>query len=313
LKAPRSGQRRRGAGARTGRKRLQALVLAGIVSMAGTASAQDTRWDGLLSNSNWYVAIPNLVAYASGNRSTTSNPFPIGDQTLWALGTATNGVFTGQSEATFAIGSTVTAPTASSMQGIVTEAGQIRIQFTSAGSPTIVGIGQMRDIGGVPLMEMQMITGTSLLVTHWADMAPYNPAVFTPPSPTQYVPADITSPQWRWTAGTTWQVSSPSVFGTATPGTFKITGYSNGYYWGVGAAPLDSLVGNYTVLGSMTPEGNVLFSLLFGTSLDSLSGQITGDATTGNMALRAYTLSGPVGAPTLASIMPVSASAAGQT
>jgi hypothetical protein len=150
------------------------------------------------------VAIPNLVAYASGNRNTTSNPFPIGDQTLWALGTATNGVFTGQSEATFAIGSTVTAPTTSSMQGIVTDAGQIRIQFTSAGSPTIVGIGQMREIGGVPLMEMQMITGTSLLVTHWAYMAPYNPAVFTPPSPTQYVSADVTSPQWRWTAGTTW-------------------------------------------------------------------------------------------------------------
>ena len=281
--------------------------------MAGTASAQDTCWDGLLSNSNWYVAIPNLVAYASGNRSLTSNPFPIGDQTLWALGTATNGVFTGQSEATFAIGSTVTAPTTSSMQGIVTEAGQIRIQFTSADSPTIVGIGQMREIGGVPLMEMQMITGSSLLVTHWAYMAPYNPAVLTPPSPTQYVPADITSPEWRWTAGTTWQVSSPTVFGTATPGTFKITGYSNGYYWGVGAAPLDSVVGNFTVLGSMTPEGNVLFSLLFGTSLDSLSGQITGDATTGSMALRGYTLSGPTGAPTLASIMPVSTIAPGQT
>ena len=281
--------------------------------MAGTASAQDTCWDGLLSNSNWYVAIPNLVAYASGNRSLTSNPFPIGDQTLWALGTATNGVFTGQSEATFAIGSTVTAPTTSSMQGIVTEAGQIRIQFTSADSPTIVGIGQMREIGGVPLMEMQMITGSSLLVTHWAYMAPYNPAVLTPPSPTQYVPADITSPEWRWTAGTTWQVSSPTVFGTATPGTFKITGYSNGYYWGVGAAPLDSVVGNFTVLGSMTPEGNALFSLLFGTSLDSLSGQITGDATTGSMALRGYTLSGPTGAPTLASIMPVSTIAPGQT
>ena len=313
MKAPRSGRRRRSARRKGRGARLSALVLAGVVSTTATASAQDTRWDGLLSNSNWYVAIPNLVAYASGNRNTTSNPFPIGDQTLWALGTATNGVFTGQSEATFAIGSTVTAPTTSSMQGIVTDAGQIRIQFTSAGSPTIVGIGQMREIGGVPLMEMQMIAGTSLLVTHWAYMAPYNPAVFTPPSPTQYVSADVTSPQWRWTAGTTWQVSSPTVFGTATPGTFKITGYSNGYYWGVGAAPLDSPVGNFTVLGSMTPEGNVLFSLLFGASLDSLSGQITGDATTGNMALRAYTLSGPVGAPTLASIMPVSTIAAGQT
>lgn len=282
--------------------------------MATTASAQDSRWDAILSNSNWYVPVPGLVAYASSNSGVTINPIPIGDQTLWALGTATNGVFSGQSLVSFAIGGVVTPPGTSSMQGIVTEAGQIRIAFSSSDSPTIIGIGQMREIGGVPLMEMQMITGSSLLITHWAYMTPYNPAVFTPPSPTQYVTADVTSPEWRWTAGTTWQVTSPTVFGTATPGTFKITNYSNGYYWGVGAAPLDSTVGNYTVLGSMTPEGNVLFSLLFGAeSLESLSGQITGDATTGNMVLRAYTLSGPTGAPTLADIMSVSTIAPGQT
>ncbi len=285
-----------------------------MMSLATPAWAQDTRWDALLSNTNWYVPIPNLVAYTGGNRSLNSNPIPIGDQTLWALGNVNNGAFSGQSVATFATGSTVTTPSNSSMQGIVTEAGQIRIQFTAEGSPTIIGIGQMREVGGVPLMEMQMITGSSVLVTHWAYMAPYNPAVFTPPSPTLYVPADITSPEWRWTAGTTWKVTSPTVFGTAAPGTFKITNYSNGYYWGVGAAPLDSATGNFTVLGSMTPEGNVLFSLLFGgTSLESLSGQITGDATTGNMVLRAYTLSGPTGAPTLADIMSVSTIAAGQT
>lgn len=310
--------RRRGVRVKLGRKRtavrVAALAVAGLVSLAAPASAQVTRWDALLSNTNWYVPVPYLVAYESGNRSLTSNPIPIGDQTLWALGSVNQGVFSGQSVASFAIGSTVTAPSSSSMQGIVTESGQIRIQFTAAGSPTIIGIGQMREVGGVPLMEMQMITGSSVLVTHWAYMTPYNPAVFTPPSPSQYVAANVTSPQWRWTAGTTWQVTSPTVFGTAAPGTFKITDYSNGYYWGVGAAPLDSAAGNFTVLGSMTPEGNVLFSLLFGgTSLESLSGQITGDATSGSMALRAYTLSGPVGAPSSASIMSISTVAAGQT
>ncbi len=311
-------KRRRGVMLKRSRKRMLALVVAGIGSIAAPvaapASAQDTRWDAILSNSNWYVPVPNLIAYTGGNRSLTSNPIPIGDQTLWALGTASSGVFSGQSVASFAIGSTVTTPSNSSMQGIVTEAGQIRIAFTSSGSPTIIGIGQMREVGGVPLMEMQMITGSAVLVTHWAYMAPYNPAVFTPPPPTQYVTADVTSPQWRWTAGTTWRVTSPTLFGTATPGTFKITDYSNGYYWGVGAAPQGSTVGNYTVLGSMTPEGNVLFSfLLGGDSLSSLSGQITGDATTGAMALRPYTLDGTFGDPTLADIMPVSTIAAGQT
>jgi hypothetical protein len=115
--------------------------VAAAVSTGGTASAQDTRWDALLSNSNWYVPIPGLVAYASSNSSLTINPFPIGDQTLWALSTATNGVFSGQSLVSFAIGGLVTPPGTSSMQGIVTESGQIRIAFSSSDSPTVIGIG----------------------------------------------------------------------------------------------------------------------------------------------------------------------------
>ncbi len=277
------------------------------------AFPQDSRWDALLTNSNWYVPVPGLIAYASSNQSfTTPPPTPIGDQTLWALGTATNGVFTGQSQASFYMNG-ITTNNITAMQGLVTSGGQIVISFSSDTAPTTIGIGQMREIAGVPLMEMQMITGSSLLVTHWAYMTPYNPAVFTPPSPTQVVTADITSPQWRWTAGTTWQLSSSTLFGTSTPGTFKITNYSNGYYWGLGAAPQGSTVGNFTVLGSMTPEGNVLFSLLSDGVPNSLSGQITGDASSGIMVLHPYAGSGTYGPASEASIMPVSTIAAGQT
>lgn len=289
------------------------LLLAGLWGVPTAAVSQDTRWDALLSNSNWYVPIPGLIAYASSNQSfTTPPPTPIGDQTLWALGTATNGVFTGQSQASFYMNG-ITTNNTTTMQGLVTSGGQIVISFSSDTAPTTIGIGQMREIGGVPLMEMQMITGSSLLVTHWAYMTPYNPAVFTPPSPTQVVTADITSPQWRWTAGTTWQVTSSTLFGTSTPGTFKITNYSNGYYWGLGAAPQGSAVGNFTVLGSMTPEGNVLFSLLSDGVPKNLSGQITGDASSGIMVLHPYAGSGTYGPASAASIMPVSAIAAGQT
>ena len=289
------------------------LLLAGLWGVPTAAVSQDSRWDALLSNSNWYVPIPGLIAYASSNQSfTTPPPTPIGDQTLWALGTATNGVFTGQSQASFYMNG-ITTNNTTTMQGLVTSGGQIVISFSSDTAPTTIGIGQMREIGGVPLMEMQMITGSSLLVTHWAYMTPYNPAVFTPPSPTQVVTDDITSPQWRWTAGTTWQVTSSTLFGTSTPGTFKITNYSNGYYWGLGAAPQGSAVGNFTVLGSMTPEGNVLFSLLSDGVPNSLSGQITGDASSGIMVLHPYAGSGTYGPASAASIMPVSAIAAGQT
>lgn len=277
------------------------------------AFAQDSRWDSLLTNSNWYVPIPGLIAYASSNQSFTNPPpTPIGDQTLWAIGQATNGVFTGQSQASFYMNGITTSNT-TTMQGLATSAGQIVISFSSDTAPTTIGIGQMREIGGVPLMEMQMITGSSLLVTHWAYMTPYNPAVFTPPSPTQVITTDITSPQWRWTAGTTWRLASSTLFGTSAPGTFKITDYSNGYYWGLGAAPQGSAVGNFTVLGSMTPEGNVLFSLLSDGVPNSLSGQITGDASSGIMLLRPYAGSGLYGPVSTADIMPVSTIAAGQT
>ena len=281
--------------------------------MPSAAFAQDSKWDALLSNSHWYVPVPGLIAYAASNQSFTNPPpTPIGDQTLWALGTATNGVFTGQSQAVLYMGGIATNTT-TSMQGLVTSAGQIVISFSSDTAPTTIGIGQMREIGGVPLMEMQMITGSSLLVTHWAYMTPYNPAVFTPPSPTQVITADITSPQWRWTAGTTWRLTSSAFFGTTAPGTFKITNYSNGYYWGPGAAPLGSEVGNFTVMGSITPEGNVLFSLLADGTPNNLAGQITGDASSGIMVLRPYVGSGSTGPVSTADIMPVSTIAAGQT
>ena len=146
-------------------------------------------------------------------------------------------------------------------------------------------------------------------------MTPYNPALFTPPAPTQFITANITSPEWSWTAGTTWQITSQTLFGTNQPGTFKITNYNNGYYWGLGAAPLGSTVGNFTVLGSITPEGIVLFNVLNGgDAFTSLTGSITGDSSTGAMALRPYTGSGgPFGSASLAGIMPVSAIATGQT
>ena len=142
------------------RKTLAVLLASGLWMLPTTAFSQDTRWDALLTNSNWYVPIPGLIAYASNNQSfTTTPPTPIGDQTLWALGTATNGVFTGQSQASFYMNG-ITTTGISTMQGLVTTGGQIVISFSSDTAPTTIGIGQMREIGGVPLMEMQMITGT---------------------------------------------------------------------------------------------------------------------------------------------------------
>ncbi|MCK1517940.1 autotransporter outer membrane beta-barrel domain-containing protein [Bradyrhizobium sp. 190] len=273
------------------------MGFAACVMVAGgnvPASAQSAVWDTAISNTNWYVPVPQLLAYAAPTTG-FSNPIPIGDQTLWALGTSTNGSFTGTSSAQLAIGSNISTSN-STIQGFVTTSGQITMVFTpTSGGVTTVGLGQMRTINGVAQMEMQMITGQSLLVTHWAYMLPYNPATFTPPAPAP-IPANSV-PEWAWTLGSRWRIASPAMFGTASPGRFVISNYQNGYFWGNGAAPAGSSSGNFTLLGSVTPEGRVLFNTLSNGNLTSLYGAATGDASGSQMLTSTYDLAGnPTGA-----------------
>ncbi|MFG1419676.1 autotransporter outer membrane beta-barrel domain-containing protein [Xanthobacter sp. V0B-10] len=265
-----------------GRRRASAgCLLAAGVLLAGGARAESP-WDATISNSHWYVTVPQMLAYAAPATS-FANPMPIGDQTLWALGTSVNGVFTGTSAATLQIGPIATTSD-SDIQGSVTPAGQITMVFTpTTGGSTTIGLGQMQQVGGITTMEMQMITGTSLLVSHWAYMTPYDPAVFTPPA-AQAVPSNL-SPQWAWTKGTPWRIVSPEAFGTTQPGTFIITGYKSGYFWGQGLRPDGTA---FSLLGSITPQGRVLFNTLTDGTLASLYGGIAGNASDAGMALGTY-------------------------
>ncbi|CAH1650008.1 autotransporter family protein [Chelatococcus asaccharovorans] len=260
-----------------------ALSVAALVC-PGIAAAQSGPWDSTISNTHWYVPVPQLLAYTAPATS-FANPIPTGDQTLWTLGTSVNGVFTGTSSATLTIGPLVTTSD-SNIEGRVTPSGEIAMVFTpTTGGATTIGLGTMQTRDGVTAMEMQMITGTSLLVSHWAYMLPYDPANFTPPPPLP-VPAN-SSPQWAWTGGTPWRIVSPALFGTAAPGTLVITDYKNGYFWGVGKGPAGSPK-TYTLLGSITPEGRVLFNTLTDAQLMSLYGGIAGDASTAVMVLGSY-------------------------
>lgn len=273
-------------------RRVSALAfVAGAMLLCGGSRvrAQSAIWDATLSNTNWYVPTAQLLAYAAP-KTGFSNPIPIGDQTLWSLATATNGSFTGTSVAQLKLGPALLTDT-STIQGFVTTAGQITMLFTPmAGGAATVGLGHMRTVNGVTGMEMQMITGDSLLVTHWAYMLPYDPAIFTPPA-SQAIPANSV-PQWAWTSGTPWRISSPALFGSSSPGRFVITNYQNGYFWGAGIAPTGSSAANFTILGSVTPEGNVLFNTLSKGTLSSLYGAASGDASGAQMLVSTYDLSG---------------------
>jgi len=283
-----------------------------IIDAAGNRMAFASVWDSLLSNSFWYVPQENLLAYMSSSTSfTTPPPMVLWDQTLWDLGTATNGRFTGASQATFYVSAENAFSSTTSILGRATGIGQIRMRFTptDGGSP-VIGIGQFRDVSGTTAMQMQMISGQAgeAYITHWAYMLPLTPGGASPPDPRPN--SDLTSTQWAWTPGTTWAYQSDRLFGPGGVGTFTITNYRNGYFWGSGSGPAGTPGESFTQLGSITPEGNVLFNVLTGQStptLVTLTGQISGGPLSGQMALRTYEFSGsdPVfGTVGIASIVP---------
>jgi hypothetical protein len=265
---------------------------------AGFRAEAAQRWDSLLANSHWYVPQENLLSYMSTSGTNFVTPPPIGlwDQTLWSLGSALDGRFTGSARATFYANPEFSFSSTSSIVGLATVEGQIRMRFTSdSGGSTVIGIGQFRGVDGVTAMQMQMVAGEpgSPISTHWAYMMPYDPDTFTPPDPRPN--DDIISTEWAWTLGTTWNLQSEELFGPGGVGNFAITDYRNGYFWGSGSGPAGTPGESFTQLGSITPEGNVLFNALTDssqTNLFTFTGLVSGDAATGQMVLRTYQFNG---------------------
>jgi hypothetical protein len=249
----------------------------------------------ILAGSNWYVPLVNQLAYGSKATNQFSNPFPLGDQTTWGcqLGsggcttTSTNGftvtstpgsattTFIGSATAQLAIGPAQTT-SHNSISGSVSPTGAIVMVFTptdSSGVPTggarTLALGQFENTASVPEMEMQMITGTALLVTHWAHMVPYSGPSTAAPAPIPDPPA-IANPGYSWLAGTRWKIVDPALFGTAEPGRFTVTEYSGGYFYGTGQGPASNPI-TFTELGSVTPQGKVLFNTLTSESTTPMS------------------------------------------
>jgi len=262
-----------------------ALVL--LLAPIRSSVADSSQWDWL-AGTQWYVPAPNLLAYLVSSTDLSSNA-PVSDQTLWNLTSSTNGAIVGTSVATFTLGG-IESTSTSAMNGVVTPSGQVRIIFTLEGSTDTqtIGIGQVRTEGSGTQMEMQMITGSGGgYLTHWAYMSQIPDPGFVPPS--VYPPGTLVSQEWNWMAGTTWNLTAPGIFGTSDPAQFFVSNYVNGYFWGTGTEAVSGGSAAFSQIGSVTPEGNVMFSLLVDGELVSLAGQISGTGSSnGTMALRGY-------------------------
>src|SRR4051794_30055841 len=103
---------------------LSLAACAMVVADHAPVAAQSAVWDATLSNSHWYVPVPQLLAYAAP-KTGFSSPIPIGDQTLWSLGPAANGSFTGTSTAQLSIGPKLVTDN-STIQGLSPAPGRSR-------------------------------------------------------------------------------------------------------------------------------------------------------------------------------------------
>lgn len=302
-----------------------------LLSFLGVGKAySQTDYATILSGSNWNVPLENQLAYGANASSGFSSPFVLGDQTTWGcqLGvggcttSSTSGIsvtgtsggitrFTGSATGTMQIGLLSPIVGYNAISGAVTSSGTIAMVFTptnssgvvTSGASTTLGLGQFQNVGGVNEMEMQMITGTSLLVTHWAYMTPYtgpNSAATTPIAN----PPSNANPYYSWTSGTVWKIVDRSLFGTAAPGRFVVSNYNGGYFYGFGVGPKVNPI-TYTQLGSITPQGKVLFATMAsGTQvLNASYGELTGSSGSGVMTLADYdsTTASPTGSVTLLS------------
>ena len=162
--------------------------------------------------------------------------------------------------------------------GVVTEEGQVRIYFENT---EVTGIGQMRFSDGAWRVQMQMVTDNSTLITHWAYMSQVTTGVVPREATDPVPPGSLRSDQFHWLVGTDWILSDSQLFGSGSHrGVFGIDAFHNGYFWGSGTGDQP-----FNVLGSITPEGNVLMAIsVNGASPQTRTGMLSGDM----MVLRTY-------------------------
>jgi hypothetical protein len=156
-------------------KRYAVLLFTATLAFTSlTVRAENTtRWSWL-ANSYWYVPTKNLPAYQYNAKNNTLTE--VSDQTVFQITNYANGYFWGRVAGQLGD----SAPSCLSLVGSVTPEGRVYLTFTpapfAAGSPVVVGLGQMVEKGGQWTMVNQMSSGPSVLqVGHWAYMIQTKP------------------------------------------------------------------------------------------------------------------------------------------
>lgn len=156
------------------------LVVQSVAASAGPApeaAATPKRW-AWLEGTVWYVPRANLPAImTSPDRSAV---IPLRDQTVYVIDGYRDGYFWGIARTQFLtprdparVPPDDSDPTCNRMAASVTPEGALNISFAPMGASDaerVTGVGTMRRRGGAWAMELQMTSGDTVQVTHWAYM-----------------------------------------------------------------------------------------------------------------------------------------------
>ena len=149
-----------------------ALSLAACAGDAGTGTGTGVVGGAdVLGGTYWYVPPAFLPALSFDPGSGTAAA--VSDQTVWLISQSAHGYFWGQATAVFSganAGMAGRQPNCSQLAGSVTPSGDVLISFVSKTS-TITGTGHLMNQGHQPVFRMQMNSGKSTMILHWADMA----------------------------------------------------------------------------------------------------------------------------------------------
>lgn len=247
-----------------------------------TITSVDQRWDKLFIGV-WYVPVTNLLAYLVD--PVTVKATSLSDETFFQITSCQSGVFSGTATvrfSTYALGWPAGTPFTYTMSGNVTPGGKIRITFTptTQGHPVVTGVGNMYFVDGAWRMTMQMASGSSDYVTHWAYMSKS-----TMGDHTSIPPVGALSQKFSWFKGTRWNITDSQLAnGQPGAGVWFVEGYRNGYFWGRGTGSSSFFVG-----GSITPEGDVFLAITPSNGVNYMRcGRIQHGRSDVQMAFRSY-------------------------
>lgn len=251
-------------------------------TLSDAPSPQTTRWDKVVLGT-WYVPPVNELAYLVGPAGV--DPLAVKDQTIFNITSAKRGVFSGTGSVTLTLSGEESSTTDFTIQGVVTPAGQIRIQFTpnNPQDSTVTGLGNMEWVRGSWRMTMQVASNGSVKLFHWANMTKL-PSGKTPPSESggtagRETEGRETEGQWRWLLHTRWVLVDSS----GISGKFEIDSYRKGYFFGRGLGE-----SNFRVVASVTPEGSLLMLLISPDGTVNRTGELKRVAHTRLMEFRSY-------------------------